>query len=476
MRILHISMECYPAAKYGGLGDVVGALPIYLNKMGVDTSVVMPFHHTKWLVQQQFREVFAGHVRLGSRRVWFNILAVEGANLGFPLYVVNIPGFFDRPGVYGPPEGGWYSDETERNLCFQQAVLQWVVDMQWKPRVLHCHDHHTGLIPFMVKYCPEFSSLRNMATVFTIHNGAYHGAFGWDRVELMPFFYSEASGLLDWENTICPLASGIKCCWRLTTVSQGYLEELRYDSNGMEALINHELPKARGIVNGIDASLWDPATDRHIAWHYDGKNIAQFKEKNKVKILDRFRIIPDMPIVTFIGRLVKEKGADLLPDTIRRSLAMGLKVGFVVLGTGDKWLMDVFDRLRLEASGYVDVSLEYNESLAHQLYAGSDYLIMPSRVEPCGLNQMYACRYGTVPIVRSVGGLKDTIPDIGQQGGRGIRFDQFTVEDASMAVFRAVKLYQNPEALNKLRQHIMSVDFSWEKSAKAYQHLYEEIL
>ncbi|RME04041.1 MAG: glycogen synthase [Bacteroidetes bacterium] len=476
MRILHISMECYPAAKFGGLGDVVGALPIYLNKMGIDTSVVMPFHHTKWLLQQQYREVFSGHVRLGRREVWFNIQAVENANLGFPLYVVNIPGFFDRPGVYGPPEGGWYDDELQRNLLFQQAVLKWVVDMQWKPRVLHCHDHHTGLIPFMVKYCPEFSSLRNIATVFTIHNGAYHGAFGWDRVELMPYFYSEARGFLDWSNTICPLAAAIKCCWRLTTVSKGYLEELLYDSNGMEALINQELPKARGIVNGIDTNLWDPATDERIAHRYDGKNIADFKEKNKVKILDRFRIIPDLPIVTFIGRLVKEKGADLLPDTIRRCLANGLKVGFVVLGTGDKWLMDVFDRMRNEASGYFDVSLEYNESLAHQLYAGSDFLIMPSRVEPCGLNQMYACRYGTVPIVRSVGGLKDTIPDIGEKGGRGIRFNQFTVEDASMAVYRAAKLYENTEALNKLRQHIMSVDFSWERSAKDYQRLYEEVM
>lgn len=475
MRILHISMECYPAAKYGGLGDVVGALPKYLNQMGMDTSVVMPFHHTKWLLQQQFREVFAGHVRMHQDYVWFNILAVESADLGFPLYVVNIPGYFDRPGVYGPLEGGWYGDEIRRNLLFQQAVLKWVVDMQWKPRVLHCHDHHTGLIPFMVKYCPEFDSLRDMPTVFTIHNGAYHGSFGWNLVHLLPYFYAEARGLLDWNNAICPLAAGIKCCWRLTTVSKGYLEELRHDSNGMEALIRHEWPKAVGIVNGIDTKVWDPATDPHIAYHYDGKDVTIFKQKNKNRVLDRFRIIPDLPIITYIGRLVSEKGADLLPDTIRNLRAMGVRAGFVILGTGDKPLMETFDRLRHEHSGYVDVSLEYNEKLAHQLYAGSDFLIMPSRVEPCGLNQMYACRYGTVPIVRSVGGLRDTIPDIGERGGRGIRFDQFTVEDASFAVVRATHLYANAEALETLRRHIMSVDFSWERSAGEYLNLYREL-
>lgn len=475
MRILHISMECYPAAKYGGLGDVVGTLPKYLNKLGMDTSVIMPFHHTKWLLQQQFREVFSGQVRMHHDNVWFNILAVENPHLGFPLYVVNIPGYFDRPGVYGPPEGGWYGDEVRRNLLFQQAVLKWVVDMVWKPQVLHCHDHHTGLIPFMVKYCPEFESLRNMPTVFTIHNAAYHGAFGWDLVHLMPYFYAEARGMLDWGNTICPLAAGIKCCWRLTTVSKGYLEELRNNANGMEALIRHEWPKAIGIINGIDTKVWDPTSDPLIAYHYDGKDVATFKQKNKNRILDRFRIIPDLPIITFIGRLVSEKGADLLPDTIRNLRSMGVRAGFVILGTGDKALMDAFDHLRHEFSGYVDVALEYNEKLAHQLYAGSDFLIMPSRIEPCGLNQMYACRYGTVPIVRSVGGLRDTIPDIGERGGRGIRFDQFTVEDASFAVVRATRLYANPEALNALRRHIMSVNFSWERSAEEYLNLYRAL-
>ncbi len=475
MKVLHVSMECYPAAKYGGLGDVVGALPIYLNRAEVSTSVIMPKFSTKWLNQQWYRQVYSDHVRLGSEYVWFSIEEVMNDSLGFPLYVANIPGKFDRPGVYGDPGGGWYQDEVERYLCFQQAVLKWVVSMHWKPKILHCHDHHTGLIPFMIKYCPEFQSLRNIPTVFTIHNGEYHGAFSWRKLRLMPFFDSEARGLLDWGDTICPLAAAIKCSWRFTTVSPGYLGELRHSANGMEPLINAELFKARGIINGIDTELWNPATDKLIAYPLQDGELKSFKEKNKNRILDQFRIIPDLPIITFIGRLVKEKGADLIPDTIRRVLGSGIRAGFVVLGTGEPDIMQAFADLKRQLSGYLDVALEYNEALAHQLYAGSDFLLMPSRVEPCGLNQMYACRYGTVPIVRSVGGLKDTITDIGDEGGRGIRFNNFSVEDASMAVFRATKVFENKEVLNGLRERITKIDFSWQSSAREYIRLYDSL-
>jgi starch synthase len=278
--------------------------------------------------------------------------------------------------------------------------------------------------------------------------------------------------MLDWSDTICPLASAIKCCWQFTAVSPGYLDELRHDSNGMEWLINHEMHKARGIINGIDAELWDPATDALITHRLENGDVDAFKTKNKNVLLDRFRIIPDLPIVTFIGRLVSEKGADIIPDTVRRVIGSGVRVGFVVLGTGEPKLMDVIGNMRHELSGYFDASLEYNEALAHQLYAGSDFLFMPSRVEPCGLNQMYACRYGSIPIVRSVGGLRDTIIDIGDQGGRGIRFNNFSVEDAAMAIFRASKVYANAEAMTNLRQRITGVDFSWQRSARDYIRLY----
>lgn len=475
MKVLHIAMECYPAAKSGGLGDVVGALPIYCNRADYPTSVLIPKFATKWLNQRQYREVFSQWIRLGNESVWFAIEEVVDANLGFPLYVANIPGKFDRPGVYSDPSGGWYGDEVERYLCFQQAALKWIVDMQWKPEVIHCHDHHTGLIPFMVKHCPEYHSLQNIPTIFTIHNGAYNGAFSWNKTNLLPYFDTNASGLLDWQNAICPLAAAIKCCWQLTTVSPGYLEELHTSSNGMEGLLRSEWQKSRGIINGIDTDLWDPQTDEMIAHQFDGKDVDTYKSKNKSRLLDRFRLIPDLPIITFIGRLVREKGADLLPDAIRMALGSGVKAAFIVLGTGDREVMDSFAQMKGQLSGYFDVALEYNEALAHQLYAGSDFLIMPSRVEPCGLNQMYACRYGTVPIVRSIGGLRNTIPDIGEEGGRGIRFDNFSVEDASMAIYRAERVYRNEEVMPHLRQRIMNVDFSWERSAKDYMNMYDDL-
>lgn len=478
MQVLHISAECYPAAKAGGLGDVVGALPKYLNQAGVETSAVIPKYHSKWLLKQQYKTVFEGVLRLHHDYIPFAIEEVIGADLGFSLFVANIPGKFDRPGVYADPNGGWYSDEVERSLCFQNAVLLWVRQFWHKPLVLHCHDHHTGLIPFMVKYCPEFKSLADIPTVFTIHNGEYHGAMSWRNMHLLPYFEAHARGLLDWKNTINPLATAIKCAWKVTTVSPSYMEELREKSNGLEVLMNNERAKSVGILNGIDAQVWNPATDYYIHAHLHDNDVSTFKAANKAVLAQRFNINPDLPIITFIGRLVKEKGADLIPDTIRSFFHYGHKANFIILGTGEKHLENEFRQLRQHIAGYVDVSLEYNEGLAHQLYAGSDFLLMPSRVEPCGLNQMYALRYGTVPIVRSVGGLKDSVFDIGEPDdwGRGIRFDNFTIDDALVACYRASKVYENSDYLAQLRTRIMNLDFSWEQSAQSYVSVYQDLV
>lgn len=478
MKVLHISAECYPAAKAGGLGDVVGALPKYLNQIGVATGVVIPKYRTRWINETQFTQVYRGAVRLHNQYIPFSVEKEQGRDLGFPLFVVDIPGKYDRPGIYADPGGGSYGDEVERGLCFQQAVLQWIVNSPGKPAILHCHDHHTGLIPFMVKYCPEYNALSRIPTVFTIHNGTYHGAFSWNNLYLMPMFLSEARGLLDWANTINPLAAGIKNSWRVTTVSPNYLEELKRSANGMEWLFYHEQHKSLGILNGIDTQVWDPTSDPFIVKKM-GHSVATFKADNKQALVHHFSINPNLPIITFIGRLVGEKGADLMPDLFSRVLQSGMRVNIVVLGTGERWVMDAFARMRGQFHGRFDAALEYNEGMAHQLYAGSDFLIMPSRVEPCGLNQMYAMRYGTIPLVRSVGGLKDTVPDIGEPDGRGrgIRFDNFSLEDSSMAMYRAVELYFNHHAIfEQTREKIMKIDFSWERAAKQYIEMYNQML
>ena len=349
--------------------------------------------------------------------------------------------------------------------------------MRQRPVLLHCHDHHTGLIPFLVKYGVEYRSIRHIPTVFTIHNGEYHGSFSWERLDLLPFFDAEARGLLDWNNVINPLACAIKCAWHITTVSPSYLQELMTFSNGLEGLIRTEAAKASGILNGIDSQVWDPGSDPYLPHKFKGK-LGDYKNRNKEVITQRFQVDPRLPVITFIGRLVREKGADLLPDLINQVLTTGLDVAFIILGTGESWLHDSLRRMQHHFQRKLDIALEYNEGLAHQLYAGSDFLFMPSRVEPCGLNQMYAMRYGTIPIVRSVGGLRDTVPDVGEPDdrGRGIRFDHFNLDDAHHAVYRAVEVFRNQPFLDHLRHNIMQVDFSWERSAGSYIRIYEQLV
>jgi starch synthase len=476
MKVLHISAECYPAAKAGGLGDVVGALPKYLNQTGVDTAVIIPRYNTKWLNGQIYREIIRGTVRLGMHYAHYTIEECLNRDLGFTLYVVKAPQYFERNGIYTDENGAGYKDDIERWLTFQQATIHWLLGMGEKPKVLHCHDHHTGLIPFMLKFCPEYKALSNIPTVFTIHNGQYQGAFPWQMSEIMPFYDENAEGMLEWNGYINPMASAIKCAWRFTTVSKGYMEELRNNSGGLEWLMNNEKMKSQGILNGIDAQVWNPRTDAMLA-HRLSDDLDDFKRLNKKVICETFGVRADLPVITFIGRIVGEKGADILPEVIGRFLHQGGAASFIILGTGDPSVGDAFKRMAVHFKDTFAVALEYNETLSHQLYAGSDFLIMPSRVEPCGLNQMYALRYGTVPIVRSIGGLRDTVEDIAAMGGgSGIRFNDFSAEDAGLALVRAMHLYwDNHEAFEALRERIVEIDNSWEKSTQTYLDLYRKM-
>jgi starch synthase len=479
MKILHISAECYPAAKAGGLGDVVGALPKYLQQAGENAAVIIPKYGVKWIQQRHFQPVYSGAIRMHNGYIHFQIERETGDSLGFPFFVANIPGKFDRPGIYNDPNGWGYGDDTERWLAFQQAVLHWIMHTPGQPDILHCHDHHTGLIPFMVRHCPEYQSLRNIPTVFTIHNGTYHGAFSWQKLYLMPFFDAEARGLLDWADTINPLAAAVKCAWRVTTVSPSYLEELRHDSNGMEPLFWHEQHKCVGILNGIDAEVWDPRSDPYLSALLQGDQLDAFKGDNKKALRMHFNFDPEPPLVVFVGRLVMEKGADLIPDLIRRALQSGMRASFLILGTGEARIAHDFDRLRQEFRGRVDARLEYNEGIAHQLYAGADFLLMPSRVEPCGLNQFYAMRYGSIPIVRKVGGLQDSVPDICEPDGqgRGIQFSHLDLDDAYKALYRALEFVNYYlEDFQRTRYRNMQLDFSWERSASQSLHIYLQLL
>jgi starch synthase len=485
IQVLHVSAECYPAAKTGGLGDVVGSLPKYLTATGILSAAIIPKYDTKWIRNQSWVTVYSGTAWINWRGWKFEVQQHKDNPLGYPLFVVDIPGLFDRPGIYNDTGGRAYPDEVERSTTFQEAVLDWLLSFPWhdRPRVLHCHDHHTALIPFMVKYCPGFRELASIPTVFTIHNGQYQGAFGWSNNVFVPPYEGFARGFLDWNGIINPMATAVRTAWAVTTVSESYLYELHQSSLGLEQLFRDEWRKEWGIINGIDAAVWDPATDPMIQYRLDEggltpDNVRTFKARNKAALCEWFGFPQDLPIISFIGRMVGEKGVDLLPDAYRRFLNAGGRAAFLVLGTGETWTENQFRELSYRYQGRVNAVIDYNEALSHQIYAGSDFLIMPSRVEPCGLNQLYAMRYGTIPIVRSVGGLKDTVPDIGEPNGlgRGIRFDNFSLDDASYAIYRAASMWNNdPQAVDAVRSRIMAIDFSWENAVEQYVRVYRSI-
>ncbi|WP_103665748.1 glycogen synthase [Gracilimonas amylolytica] len=477
MHIVHLSAECYPAAKAGGLADVVGSLPKYLNQIGLHCEVVIPKYHNPWITEQNFEPVHEGTFKMGAEEVPFSVQRLKDDKLGFPFYVIDIPGKFDRPGIYIDPwSGHGYWDELERFVSFQIASLEWLKVREEQPDLIHCHDHHTGLIPFMTSQCNRYRDMSDIPTVITVHNAEYHGVHDIEKYRLLPAFNIDQLGLLDWDGRLNSLAAGLKCAWKITTVSNNYMSELSESSNGLEMLFQQERPKSTGIVNGIDTEVWDPATDELVEHNFSHRNRKKGKSLNKKFLCEHFDLNPKHPTVAFIGRLVREKGADLLPDLFRQVIYSDQEVNFILLGTGDPQLHQIFTQMEGAHMGYFDATLEYNEKLAHQIYAGSDFIIMPSRVEPCGLNQMFAMRYGTVPIVRAVGGLKDTVKDISEEDGYGITFEDFSLEAASEAISRAVDLYKDSQKYSDVLSRIMKLDFSWKRSAREYEEMYKSLL
>lgn len=471
MEILHISAECYPVAKAGGLGDVVGALPKYQNRLGHTAKVVMPMYRTKFLYENEWELVHEGGSYLGSNWFRYAVIKEKTNKLGFDLYLIDINGLLDREMVYG------YDDDTERFTSFQIAFIDWISKWQHKPDVVHCHDHHTGLIPFMMKYCYGYQSLNSIRTVITIHNGQYQGWMDWNKSRYIPWYDDWKSGLLEWDGRINPLASAVKCADRVTTVSPSYMEELRISANGLENLFEFERGKCVGILNGIDNDIWDPSSDPMLSVNYNAKTVTKGKLGNKKEICTAFNLNPDWPLFIFIGRLVGEKAAEILPAVISESIEKhkGL-LNFIVLGSGHT--QNESDLLRLESMVRSNFKcyIGYNEKLAHQLYASADFLLMPSQVEPCGLNQMYALRYGTVPMVRNTGGLRDTVIDIADESGKGygLIFNFATSWDVNASINRAMGWYfDQPGILTTARKRMMAIDNSWENSAQQYINVYE---
>jgi starch synthase len=467
MEIIHVSAECYPMAKAGGLGDVVGALPKYQNKLGHIAKVVMPMYRTKFLYNHEFEVVHKG--AFGMAHYWFEYTIIKEVTnvLGFDLYLVDINGLLDREKIYG------YDDDIERFVAFQIAVVDWMSKWHHHPDIVHVHDHQAGLVPFMMQNCFAYKNLSFIKTILTIHNAQYQGWIDWSKSNYIPDWDEWKLGMLEWDNTINSLACAIKCSAKVNTVSHGYLEELMHSANGLEKLFQYERGKCFGILNGIDTEVWNPETDIYLDEKFGLNDFEEKKRANKKELCVRFNLEESKPLIIFIGRLVGEKAADLLPQVIGDSIYyMEGKMNFLVLGSGEPYIEYQLSNLHIHLFGYYNTQIGYNEKLSHKMYAGADFLLMPSRVEPCGLNQMYALRYGTIPIVRRTGGLKDTVKDLGEPNGFGICFNTASVGDICHAVYRAIELYEQKEKMNDVIKYIMQIDHSWERSAEIYINLY----
>jgi starch synthase len=470
MEILHVGAECYPVAKVGGLADVIGSLPKYQSDKENKVSVAIPCYQTVFRLENDFECIHWGKLKLGHFNFPYSVLKEKSNKLGFELYLIDIPELFDRPNVYN------YRDDIERFLSFQIAVLDWISGRSLMPDIIHCHDHHTGLIPFMKNYCLKYEKLKSIPTIITIHNGLYQGIFTFNKLYYLPEFDLIHIKDLEWGNCINSLASAIKCADEITTVSPSYLNEINHTDNGLETLFQRVKHKSKGILNGIDTVIWNPDTDPMLETNYSINTINEGKQKNKEQLCSLFNLNPEKPLFSFIGRLYNEKGADLLYKAISTALTTYKdQINFIILGYGDVEIENQLKKL-LEVYNYnYHVNIGYDEKLAHKTYAGSDFILIPSRIEPCGLNQMYAMRYGTIPIVRRTGGLKDTIVDF-EDNGNGICHDQATVEDICDAIQRAVDLYSDKNEIDQIRIKGMNTHHSWEHASREYIELYNLII
>lgn len=471
MDVIHLSAECYPVAKVGGLGDVVGALPKYLRSAGINASVVLPYYDRKFVQENEFYEVYSSVATAGGKTFEYKLLKEKTGKLGFDLYLIYIHGLLDRKEIYS------YPDEIKQFISYQVSFLDWINQSEKKPDIIHCHDHHTGLVPFLMSHSVLYRDLAMIPTVCTIHNGQYQGWLGWDKVAYLPPVDLDKAGLLDWNNCINSLAASVKCCWSFTTVSPTYLEELSINSNGLEKLFEMEKGKGIGIINGIDTDVWNPENDPMVFQNYTAETVDEGKKENKKRLCEQFGLDETKPLIAFIGRLVGEKGAELLPELIDSCLkSYAGKVSFIILGSGEAEVETELQKTALKHKKHCGLYIGYDEELSHRIYAGADFLIMPSRVEPCGLNQLYAVRYGTMPVVHKTGGLSDTVIDLSDPRGYGITFDKLETGEMVKAIGRALETYAGSNQMASFRKKMMALDFSWDRSAKEYINLYKRLI
>jgi len=481
LHVVIVASEVVPFAKTGGLADVTGALPKALTALGHRVSVIMPRYPMIERAVRSLEKVHGGiAVPMGPDTeravVWSARLAPR-----IPIHFIEHPGYFGREHLYTTPDGD-YPDNAQRFAFFAKASLAACRELALRPDVLHCHDWQTALIPAYLK-----TTLRHEATfaavgsLLTIHNIAYQGLFPPDVLaflQLPPEIYSPDG--LEFYGRVNFLKAGIVYADLINTVSRRYSEEIQTPEFGcgLDGILRYRGQDVYGIINGIDDREWNPATDRLIAARYNAKDLSG-KQICKRNLLETVGLPTDLlhtPLVGMISRLVDQKGFDLIERAFHRMLALDL--AFVVLGTGEAHYEAFFRDMRQRYPTKVGVFIGFDNVLAHKIEAGSDLFLMPSQFEPCGLNQMYSLRYGSIPVVRATGGLDDTIEpyDAALDRGNGFKFLPYDAEAMLATLQQALTVYRDRAAWRRLMQRAMQADFSWTRSAQEYVTLYHKAL
>ena len=466
-KLLFVASEVQPFAVSGGLGEVAGSLPVSLaQKHKLDVRVVLPLYRCigqPWRKKMKQEKVF--QVQLGWRSQYCGIFSLK--QHGVTYYFVDNEYYFHRDNLYG------YYDDGERFGYFCRAVMDMFHELDYYPDVVHANDWQCALIPIynMSVYHYGFKS------VFTIHNIAYQGQY--DLAILGDVFGldAEAGAYVEYQGCINLMKGAIQCSNLVTTVSPSYAQELKdpFYAECLEKIIQENDYKLRGILNGISTKIYNAQTDPEIAANFTKKDLSG-KAIDKRELQKQFQLKedPDVPIIAIVSRLVYHKGMHLIQGALGRILQENVQL--VVLGVGDDYYQDYFRWLHSQYASKVGVNLSFNGSLSHRIYAGADMFLMPSLSEPCGLAQMIASQYGTVPIVRETGGLRDSIHDCSLGEGNGFTFASMEARDLEDAVLRALELYKDKDAWEKLCKHIMGIDFSWRNSASQYMDLYRELI
>ncbi|MBR3144817.1 MAG: glycogen synthase GlgA [Clostridia bacterium] len=471
MKVLFVSSEACPFAKSGGLADVAGALPKALRKRMVGCRVVMPLYSS---IKQELRDnmTFIGYttVPVSWRNQYCGVF--EAKSDGVIYYLLDNEYYFRRDGLYG------HYDDAERFAFFSRAVLHALPLMSYKPDIIHCNDWQSAALPVYLNAFYRGDPLySNIKVVYTIHNIQYQGKFGMEIAEDVYGFPENMNNVIEFDSCLNLTKAAIQSADRVTTVSPTYSMEILtpYYSYGLDRILKKCQDKLRGIVNGIDYDIYNPETDSFIPSNFSAENLKG-KEVCKKKLREELGLEDSStaPIISMVSRLVEHKGFDLVKAAFDDIMSQDVQI--VVLGTGEYELERFFSEMANRYRGKVAVKLTFDEALAHRIYAGSDIFLMPSRSEPCGLSQLIALRYGTIPIVRKTGGLNDTVRDSGDKVGNGFTFGDYNAYELSRAVSRAREGYGDKSGWKILTTRAMTEDNSWKKSAGEYVKMYKEMM